>query len=1036
MTRLKDKILICMNFMNKLCILYIETVRNARVKHNKKMKAYNGNNFKQQVSFFHQNIPGTTLTVQDQISAVETLLSKLQCDVLIVSEADTKVVCNWDYPGYTAYEGQLKGKDLVRVSALVKNSLKPQVSHLDCEVPNVVISFKINNLQYRVTGCYREWNYGGEETQKRDQEARWCQFEDAWYINNRRCKRSCLLGDMNFDYLGNGTRHQQTLEPIRNSVLDNIVMRGWKQMVDKNTRFAGKQQPACLDHVYYNDVDMVKYHVNKSYTESDHNTVGIVVRTQKFIPEGEDFTSRCWNKVNWNWARYLVRYTGEYHRIFSYSDPNDIVDFLEMKLHHLMDTVAPEQIIKLKPGTAKWMTSYIEDRLEHRDKLRDIWQKSGLPSDERKWRDDKKEVRFLVRRAKQEQVEKDLEIKDLKKRWERVRKITGAVTGGGPPTELVENGVTVKEPAEVAEILNRGFRAKVEGIMERVKADPEEALDMFEDYAVDLEEKNGRKFGEFEFAEVDCIDVRRATISLQNTPSVGTDGIPTIVLKELAWVLAPYIAYLINTIFRTGIFPTRWKEGVITPIHKKGSRMDKLNYRPVTITNAMSKIWEKIVNRQLWSYLNRYRIMDNSQHAYRVGRGTDSYWQDLTSKIVLAKDQGKKVSVSIWDLQSAFNMTQRSILLPKLRRLGFQESSLNLLGAAMSNRKVATKINGVLSSWEDVDVGTYEGGIISPLLFNLSTVDFAAVKLRVEKEAKEGFVVTKKDEETGELVDEVVTAPSLTAEPGVYADDSGYVNSTDTEEELRNAAVLVDKHVVKFFTVNGHSVNVLKTDLLSVLNRFSEPLQVGEVTSKPEIKLLGLKMTEKMSYLPQAMDVVSKISAKLPGILRMRGWAPLELIKRTAESCLVSHISYLLHCYGGERRVQVILQRCLNRIMRGILNREQRSSVEEMMRDLNWLSIPNLVMYKTLFWFRETDRASQAPFTRGLLVTSQQNYHTRRQRLEPCFRPQTMTSSLQFIHRGSSLYNKLDLFPVLADTEDFKELVREKIIRIFGNKNI
>ena len=111
------------------------------------------------------------------------------------------------------------------------------------------------------------------------------------------------------------------------------------------------------------------------------------------------------------------------------------------------------------------------------------------------------------------------------------------------------------------------------------------------------------------------------------------------------------------------------------------------------------------------------------------------------------------------------------------------------------------------------------------------------------------------------------------------------------------------------------SINLVKSYLVSIMN-----LEIGELKSQRKIKLLGLTMTDKM------LDVVSKVAAKLPGTMRMSSWASEELLKSTAESCLVSHISYLLHVYAAEKRVQVILQRCLNRIMRDILNRGPRDT--------------------------------------------------------------------------------------------------------------
>ena len=247
---------------------------------------------------------------------------------------------------------------------------------------------------------------------------------------------------------------------------------------------------------------------------------------------------------------------------------------------------------------------------------------------------------------------------------------------------------------------------------------------------------------------------------------------------------------------------------------------------------------------------------------------------------------------------------------------------------------------------------------------------------------------------------------------------------------------MIDQKTVEYFTANGMSVNVVKSDLLSVMNRFSTPLRIGELTSQGQIKLLGLTMTDKMSFLPHAMDVVSKVAAKLPGIVRMRSWASEELVKATAESCLVSHILYLVHIYAAERRVQTILQRCLNRIMRDILNRGPRDSVEQMMTDLGWLSIPNQVEYRTLYWIRKVDRENSSPFTSQHLRVSQTERLTRGWRYEPTFMAQTMTTAQQFCHRGSSLYSSYNLFPRLLEFGEYKEVIRSKILERNGNRNI
>ena len=83
---------------------------------------------------------------------------------------------------------------------------------------------------------------------------------------------------------------------------------------------------------------------------------------------------------------------------------------------------------------------------------------------------------------------------------------------------------------------------------------------------------------------------------------------------------------------------------------------------------------------------------------------------------------------------------------------------------------------------------------------------------------------TKTLEETS---GDLIKIPSAQNFPGGYADDNGFVNGTDTEEELRAVAFETDSQVMHYFEVNGMAANSSKTEAVSVLNRFSRPIKFG-----------------------------------------------------------------------------------------------------------------------------------------------------------------------------------------------------------------
>ena len=73
-----------------------------------------------------------------------------------------------------------------------------------------------------------------------------------------------------------------------------------------------------------------------------------------------------------------------------------------------------------------------------------------------------------------------------------------------------------------------------------------------------------------------------------------------------------------------GKFPEMWKIGVVTPALKKGSSMDKNNYRPVSCLSVLSKVLEKVICDQITGYMESNNLLPKNQHGFRSGRSTMS----------------------------------------------------------------------------------------------------------------------------------------------------------------------------------------------------------------------------------------------------------------------------------------------------------------------------------------------------------------------------------------------------------------------------
>ena len=83
-----------------------------------------------------------------------------------------------------------------------------------------------------------------------------------------------------------------------------------------------------------------------------------------------------------------------------------------------------------------------------------------------------------------------------------------------------------------------------------------------------------------------------------------SDSIPVKILKLAAEKSAPVLTYCFNDAIENSFFPDELKLADIIPIHKKGSTTDKANYRPISLLPAISKVYERLVSKQMTTFLD------------------------------------------------------------------------------------------------------------------------------------------------------------------------------------------------------------------------------------------------------------------------------------------------------------------------------------------------------------------------------------------------------------------------------------------------
>ena len=178
---------------------------------------------------------------------------------------------------------------------------------------------------------------------------------------------------------------------------------------------------------------------------------------------------------------------------------------------------------------------------------------------------------------------------------------------------------------------------------------------------------------------------------------------------------------LINEILRTGNFPDKLKLADITPVFKKNNPLEKENYRPVNVLPVVSKIFDRIIQKQVTLFTEK--LLSPYLCGYRKGFSTQQALISLIERWKKTLDQKGYGGAVLMDLSKAFDTLNHDLLLAKLHAYDFDRDSLKVLHSYLSNRYKRTKINKSSSSWSKIVFGVLQSSVLGPLLFNIYVND-------------------------------------------------------------------------------------------------------------------------------------------------------------------------------------------------------------------------------------------------------------------------------------------------------------------------
>jgi exonuclease III len=212
--------------------------------------------------------------------------------------------------------------------------------------------------------------------------------------------------------------------------------------------------------------------------------------------------------------------------------------------------------------------------------------------------------------------------------------------------------------------------------------------------------------------------------SLKDNKSCGIDGIPSEAFKYTQDVLGDTLLIILNYILDKGVYPAKWAEGLISPVHKAGAWNEPKNYRRITVQPAVSKIFDMLTNNRLVLITEILDKDDMYNGGFKKGSCTADNMFVLLSVIQRQKVLRKPLYIAFIDFKSAFDSVNRTLLFYKLIKSGYHGKIINILKDMYSKTKSKVKIKNHLSDFLNESHGVNQGGISSPFLFKAFLADF------------------------------------------------------------------------------------------------------------------------------------------------------------------------------------------------------------------------------------------------------------------------------------------------------------------------
>lgn len=514
-----------------------------------------------------------------------------------------------------------------------------------------------------------------------------------------------IVGDFNYGAIDWNSGNSPGPDTAQDQIFaDTIRDNFWYQLVNKPTRKRGNDTPHILDLVIVNELNMVNEIIHDSpLGNSDHCILKFefncyidnLQSARKHYAYNKAKYDEINKYLNKNWEEILAEKTVE-------QQWDILIGHIEEAQKLFIPTIASNKERKWKIP----LDTYFIKQIKKKHRCWNRYIETRDPAKLVEYKRQRNKVRNITRKGKLE-LEKSIasNIKENPKLfWKYVNSKTKTKSTIPDLEETTENGtILYKDEQGKAEHLNTFFRS-VQTI------EPTENLP----HLTPIPNINSP-----ERIIITPDQVLKKLKKLKISKAPGPDNIHPRILKEASSTLKQPLSIIFQNSIATGEIPTTWKLANICALHKKGSKKEATNYRPVSLTCIVSKMLESILRDHIMNHLTANNLLSDKQYGFIHGRSTVSQLLKILDKWTEELDKGNYIETIYMDIKKAFDTVPHLRLLHKMEIYGLGPQLLKWTKSFISGRSQRVIINGHASSELPVISGIPQGTVLGPILFVL-----------------------------------------------------------------------------------------------------------------------------------------------------------------------------------------------------------------------------------------------------------------------------------------------------------------------------